>query len=229
MSRSTSTSSPRAASRRPARSIFPRVRPTLRRRSPTSPASRRSIRAASPSSASPRAPMSRWRSPPRRRPPLTPRAAAAYYPPCANRQGEALQIPTLILIGEADSVTPAADCRAFVAAQPPGEARLVVLPGAGHLFDDSASAGGREVLGMHFIYDRVATARAREELRRFLAANLSRSRPWRLTAARGCESFPAASPATRFSSSFRHGFGRPVLATRPEGGTRRSACSDVNS
>ena len=104
-----------------------------------------------------------------------PRAAAAYYPPCANRQGEAVKIPTLILVGEADSVTPAADCRAFVAAQPPDEARLVVLPSAGHLFDDPASAGGREVLGMHFVYDRAAAARAREELRRFLAIHLSRS------------------------------------------------------
>jgi dienelactone hydrolase len=85
-------------------------------------------------------------------------------------------IPTLILVGAADSVTPAADCRAFVAAQPPGAARLVVLPGAGHLFDDSASAGGRIVLGMHFAYDRAATARAEQELRRFLAARLSQTR-----------------------------------------------------
>ena len=87
-----------------------------------------------------------------------------------------MTIPTLILVGAADSVTPAADCRAFVAAQPPGAARLVVLPGAGHLFDDSASAGGRIVLGMHFAYDRAATARAEQELRRFLAARLSQTR-----------------------------------------------------
>ncbi len=105
------------------------------------------------------------------------RAAAAYYPPCANRQGETLTVPTLILVGAADSVTPAADCRAFVAAQPssPPAARLVVLPGAGHLFDDPASAGGRVVLGMHFAYDRAATARAEQELRRFLATALSQT------------------------------------------------------
>jgi dienelactone hydrolase len=103
------------------------------------------------------------------------RAAAGFYPPCANRQGEALAVPTLILVGAADSVTPAADCRAFVAAQPPdaAAARLVVLPGAGHLFDDPASAGGRVVLGMHFAYDGAAAARAEQELRRFLATNLS--------------------------------------------------------
>jgi len=105
------------------------------------------------------------------------RGAASFYPPCANRQGETLTVPTLILVGATDSVTPAADCRAFVAAQPPGAAvaRLVVLPGAGHLFDDPASAGGRLVLGMHFAYDRAATARAEQELRRFLATNLSRA------------------------------------------------------
>ena len=103
------------------------------------------------------------------------RAAAAFYPPCANRQGEALRLSTLIVIGAADSVTPAADCRAFVAAQPPGAAgaRLVVLPGAGHLFDDRASAGGRVVLGMRFAYNRAAAARAELELRRFLAQTLS--------------------------------------------------------
>ena len=105
------------------------------------------------------------------------RAAASYYPPCANRQGETLTVPTLILVGAADSVTPSADCRALVAAQPPGAAaaRLVVLPGAGHLFDDPDSAGGRVVLGMRFAYDGAAAARAEQELRRFLAKTLSQT------------------------------------------------------
>ena len=105
------------------------------------------------------------------------RAAVGYYPPCANRQGETLSVPTLILVGAADSVTPATDCRTFVAAQPRGAAaaRLVVLPGAGHLFDDPASAGGRVVLGMRFAYNRAAAAQAEQELRRFLAANMSQT------------------------------------------------------
>jgi dienelactone hydrolase len=103
-------------------------------------------------------------------------AAAAYYPPCANRQGERLAVPTLILVGKADSVTPAEDCRAFAAGQAPGETRLVVLPGAGHLFDDPAYAGGRVVMGMWLVYDRPVAARAEQELRRFLAATLSQRR-----------------------------------------------------
>lgn len=112
-------------------------------------------------------------SPPRGARPL---AAAAFYPPCANRQGETLKVPTLILVGEADTVTPAEDCRQFAAMQPPGAAKLVVLPGAGHLFDDPAYAGGRVVLGMRLVYDGAAAARGEADLRRFLAETLSQTR-----------------------------------------------------
>ena len=38
------------------------------------------------------------------------KAAAAFYPPCANVAGATLDIPTLILVGAKDEVTPAADC-----------------------------------------------------------------------------------------------------------------------
>ena len=38
------------------------------------------------------------------------KAAAAFYPPCANLDGAALTIPTLILVGAKDEVTPARDC-----------------------------------------------------------------------------------------------------------------------
>lgn len=105
-----------------------------------------------------------------------PHAVAAFYPPCANRQGETLKVPTLILVGEADAVTPAEDCRRFAAAQPQGAAKLEVLAGAGHLFDNPAYAGGRAVLGMHLAYDSAAATRAEEELRRFLDERLSQPR-----------------------------------------------------
>src|SRR5262249_44928823 len=39
------------------------------------------------------------------------KAAAAFYPPCENRAGTRLRLPTLILIGAADTVTPAAECQ----------------------------------------------------------------------------------------------------------------------
>ena len=38
------------------------------------------------------------------------KAAAAFYPPCANQGNAAPLIPTLILVGGSDDVTPAAAC-----------------------------------------------------------------------------------------------------------------------
>ena len=102
------------------------------------------------------------------------RAAAAFYPPCANLEGEKLTIPTLILVGERDNVTPAADCQAFAEGQR-GKAKLVVYPGAHHVFDDPAFAGGAERFGMHLQYDRAAAETSRGELLRFLRAELGRA------------------------------------------------------
>jgi dienelactone hydrolase len=102
------------------------------------------------------------------------KAAAAFYPPCANVSGEELAIPTLILIGEQDSVTPATDCEKLVAIQPAGRARLIVFPGAQHGFDNPTYDGGKRVLGMSLGYDRAAAARSADALRDFLGANLAR-------------------------------------------------------
>lgn len=103
------------------------------------------------------------------------RAAAALYPPCANDGARALKLPTLIVVGAEDEVTPAADCRALAKAQPPGQSQLTLLvyPGVGHGFDDPAFAGGKALLGMRLAYDRAAARRGWDELRRFFAANLS--------------------------------------------------------
>jgi dienelactone hydrolase len=99
------------------------------------------------------------------------RAAAAFYPPCANEAGQRLAIPTLIVVGAADEVTPAADCRRLAEGQP--EVRLVVLPGAGHCFDDPAFAGGKRLLGMTLTYNAAAARRAMAELLAFLHGNLA--------------------------------------------------------
>jgi dienelactone hydrolase len=103
------------------------------------------------------------------------KAAAAYYPPCANQGDAMLKIPTLILVGAADEVTPAADCERFANAQSGDhvKAKLVVLPGAGHVFDDPQFAGGKRLLGMRLQYDRTAEERAKAELRAFLARTLA--------------------------------------------------------
>jgi dienelactone hydrolase len=100
------------------------------------------------------------------------KAAAAFYPPCDNQASAALGMATLILIGAADDVTPASDCEKLARRQA-GLARLVVYPGARHLFDDPAYAGGKRVGGMWLQYDAQAAERSRAELRGFLAAKLA--------------------------------------------------------
>ena len=103
-------------------------------------------------------------------------AAAAFYPPCANQDGARLRIPTLVVVGDADEVTPAADCERLAAAQPAGRSALslVVLSGAAHEFDDPEFAGGARRLGMALRYDADAAARGAAALRAFLAARLKR-------------------------------------------------------
>ena len=101
------------------------------------------------------------------------KAAAAFYPPCANQSGARLRIPTLILVGAEDAVTPAADCERLAKSQP-GDVDIVVLPNAGHGFDLPEFRGGRRVLGMWLSYDPDAAKRSWAELRRFLAKRLAR-------------------------------------------------------
>ena len=102
------------------------------------------------------------------------RAAAAFYPPCANLNGAALAIPTLILVGAKDEVTPAADCAELAKRQAPGMMRFEVYPGAAHAFDLPEFGAGTKVVGMLLAYDHSAASRSWTELRGFLAARLKR-------------------------------------------------------
>lgn len=102
------------------------------------------------------------------------KAAAAFYPPCENQLGARLRLPTLILIGAADTVTPAAACEALVRRQSAAEVKLLVYPGAAHVFDDPAFAGGRSFMGMWLQFDQPTAAQARVALHDFLAAQLAR-------------------------------------------------------
>jgi dienelactone hydrolase len=101
-------------------------------------------------------------------------AAAAFYPPCANLAGAKLDIPTLILVGGNDEVTPAADCAGLVKRQAPGMVKVAVYPGASHAFDLPEFGAGTKVMGMLLAYDRNAAQRSWKELRGFLAARLNR-------------------------------------------------------
>jgi dienelactone hydrolase len=102
------------------------------------------------------------------------RAAAAFYPPCANLDGAAVAIPTLILVGAKDAVTPARDCAELAKRQQPGRMTFVVYPSAAHAFDLPEFAAGTKVMGMPLAYDRDAAQRSWAELRGFLAARLKR-------------------------------------------------------
>jgi dienelactone hydrolase len=106
---------------------------------------------------------------------LTFKVAAAFYPPCENQAGAKLEIPTLILIGESDDVTPMADCRRL-AERPENrsDVRLVVYPGAYHGFDNPSFTGGARLFGMLLKYDQNAAEESKSELRDFLAAKLGR-------------------------------------------------------
>ena len=102
------------------------------------------------------------------------RAAAAFYPPCANLTGRTLKVPTLVFVGADDQVTPAEDCRnSSPRSRRAMRRRRSSSARAGHVFDDPAFAGGKLFLGMRLAYDRAAARAPNRELRRFLAATLS--------------------------------------------------------
>ena len=77
------------------------------------------------------------------------------------------------MVGDADAVTPAADCRRLAEGQA-GDVRLKVYANVGHCFDDPAFAGGRRVLGMPLRYDPDAARRGMAELIAFLHDSLAR-------------------------------------------------------
>jgi dienelactone hydrolase len=108
------------------------------------------------------------------------RGGVALYPRCSVApQSYKPAAPLLILIGELDDWTPAADCRRLA-----GEARLKVYPGAHHSFDNErplrfvasrinpSSPSGR---GATTAGNAAAWSDSIEEVTRFFARTLSRS------------------------------------------------------
>ena len=105
------------------------------------------------------------------------RAAVAFYPPCRGFRGN-VTIPTLILIGERDDVTPAADCRDLVEGREgysvnrqPGEAtavRLIVYPGADHGFDEPNPASSSDTRGHRLGFNQAASDQSIAAVRKFL-------------------------------------------------------------
>jgi dienelactone hydrolase len=102
------------------------------------------------------------------------KAAVAYYPLCSVASDE-LIVPALIMIGELDDWTPAADCDRWMKrrADRGAPVKLIVYPGAYHAFASPAFADGKEYLGHWVKYDSTAAAQSVQEMRSFLAAQFS--------------------------------------------------------
>ncbi len=98
-------------------------------------------------------------------------AGVALYPGCQTDVSSTFYAPLLVLIGNADTVTPAHFCEQMHAAQPASapELRLIVYPRGPHTFD--MRLPDRTVLGMRLGYDPQADADARRQVIDFLAAH----------------------------------------------------------
>jgi len=109
------------------------------------------------------------------------RAAIAFYPRCLGIKGD-MTVPTLILIGERDDWTPAAECRRMVEgrddygiSRQSGQGvpiKLVVYPGAYHGFDAPNLQTPIQFLGHHLEFNQIATDRSIDAVREFLDATI---------------------------------------------------------
>jgi dienelactone hydrolase len=98
-------------------------------------------------------------------------AGVALYPGCQTDVSSTFYAPLLVLIGKADTVTPAHFCEQMHAAQPASapELRLIVYPRGPHTFD--MRLPDRTVLGMRLGYDPQADADAQRQVMDFFAAH----------------------------------------------------------
>ncbi len=93
------------------------------------------------------------------------RAAIAYYPSCEVSMG-GVSVPTVVLIGELDDITPARQCEEMMARRS-GEGaalRLVVYPGARHAFNSVRLRGKPEYFFGHLEYNEAADHAAHNEM-----------------------------------------------------------------
>ncbi|CAN7510466.1 dienelactone hydrolase family protein [Bradyrhizobium sp. LjRoot220] len=110
-------------------------------------------------------------------------AAIAFYPPCRSFKGR-MTVPTLILIGERDTVTPAEECRNMVDGRDAwgisrqkdlgAPIKLIVYPDAHHGFDAPNPATPPKLSGHHLEFNQSATDQSVVALREFLDATIGR-------------------------------------------------------
>ncbi|MBA2397622.1 MAG: dienelactone hydrolase family protein [Bradyrhizobium sp.] len=127
--------------------------------------------------------MSVERGPVERASPNKFRAAIAFYPPCGHFKGD-MTVPTLILIGERDDVTPAEECRKMVDGRDGwgisrqkdrgAPVKLIIYPGAYHSFDARNLSTPVERSGHHHEFNQSVTDQSTGALREFLDATIGR-------------------------------------------------------
>ncbi|MBR1250339.1 dienelactone hydrolase family protein [Bradyrhizobium sp. AUGA SZCCT0169] len=110
-------------------------------------------------------------------------AAIAFYPPCRHFKG-GMTVPTLILIGERDDVTPAEECRKMVDGRDAwgisrqkdqgAPIKLIIYPDAYHGFDVPSVAIPAELSGRHLEFNQIAKDQSVVALREFLDATIGR-------------------------------------------------------
>lgn len=103
-------------------------------------------------------------------------AAVAFYPAC-RKSLSGMKVPLLILIGEADDWTPAAQCVIMMPKEhPSSEIILKIYPGAYHGFDTvDANHNVRGSRGMHHLqYDPEAEADAIIRVREFFQKHMKK-------------------------------------------------------
>jgi dienelactone hydrolase len=105
------------------------------------------------------------------------RSAVALYPDCRFINGP-MSIPTLILIGELDTLTPARYCHDLTQGNPDGSKdkniRLVVFPDAYHAFDNTRFPERTDFLGHWIEYNEKATKQAVKEIQAFFRGTLAK-------------------------------------------------------
>ena len=109
------------------------------------------------------------------------RAAIGFYPHCLGFKGN-MTVPTLILIGELDDWSSAAECRNMVDGRDDwGISRqkdqgvpikLIVYPGAYHAFDRQGLTTPVQFLGHHLEFNPSATDQAISAVQEFLKAQI---------------------------------------------------------
>ena len=110
-------------------------------------------------------------------------AAIAFYPPCRHFKGR-MTVPTLILIGERDDVTPAKECRRMVDGRDAwgisrqrdqgAPIKLIVYPDAYHAFDAPNVTTPAALSAHHLEFNQTATDQSIVALREFLDATIGR-------------------------------------------------------